>query len=72
METSKPDSAIENDVLHLGSTTKLTPEQIAKAIAHHKHHHGNQPSRPPRPSPPAKSRKANRTAAKQPGHAHSS
>ena len=39
MEPSKPDPAIENDVLHLGSATKLTPEEIAKAIAHHNRHH---------------------------------
>lgn len=43
METSRPDPAIENDVLHLGSATKLTPEQIAKAIARHKHHHSDAP-----------------------------
>lgn len=57
METSKPDSAIENDVLHLGSTTKLTPEQIAKAIAHHKHHHGNQPSQAAASKPTGKKQK---------------
>jgi len=44
MENAKPDTSIENDVLHLGSPTKLSPEEIAKAIAHHdKHHHGDQP-----------------------------
>jgi hypothetical protein len=44
METSKPDNSIENDVLHLGSGTRLTPEEIAKALAHHKRHHsGDQP-----------------------------
>lgn len=39
METSRPDPNIENDVLHLGSATRLTPEEIAKALAHHKRHH---------------------------------
>jgi hypothetical protein len=40
METNKTDPAIENDVLHLGSGSKLSPEEIAKALAHHKRHHG--------------------------------
>jgi predicted nicotinamide N-methyase len=44
METTKPDTAIENDVLHLGSQSTLSAEAIAKAIAHHKRHHsGDQP-----------------------------
>jgi hypothetical protein len=44
METSKPDNSVESDVLHLGSPSKLSPEEIAKALAHHKRHHsGNQP-----------------------------
>lgn len=44
METNKSDNSIVNDVLHLGSPTKLSPEEIAKAIAHHKRHHsGDQP-----------------------------
>ena len=35
-------------VLHLGSPTKLSAEEVAKAVAHHnRHHHGDQPSRPP-------------------------
>lgn len=44
METAKTDPSIANDVLHLGSQSKLSPEEIAKAIAHHKRHHsGDQP-----------------------------
>jgi hypothetical protein len=44
MEPSKTDSSIANDVLHLGSSSKLSPEEIAKALAHHKRHHsGDQP-----------------------------
>ena len=43
MEPPKTEPAIANDVLHLGGS-KLTPEEIAKALAHHKHHHsGDQP-----------------------------
>ncbi len=44
METTKVDPAIANDVLHFGSPTKLSPEEIAKALAHHnRHHSGDQP-----------------------------
>jgi len=45
MEATKSDPAIANDVLHLGSGSKLSPEEIAKALAHHKRHHsGDQPA----------------------------
>jgi hypothetical protein len=44
MEATKSDSAIQNDVLHLGSESKLSAEAIAKAVAHHnRHHSGDQP-----------------------------
>ena len=43
MEPTGPDKTIESDVLHLGGS-KLTPEEIAKALAHHnRHHKGDQP-----------------------------
>ena len=43
MDTTGPDKKIEGDVLHLGGS-KLTPEEIAKALAHHnRHHSGDQP-----------------------------
>lgn len=33
-----------NDVLHIEPKSKLTQEEIAKALAHHnRHHHGDQP-----------------------------
>jgi stage V sporulation protein SpoVS len=40
MDTATSDTAITNDVLHLGSQSKLSPEEIAKALAHHNRHHG--------------------------------
>jgi hypothetical protein len=44
METTKSDTSITNDVLHLGSESKLSAEAIAKAVAHHnRHHSGDQP-----------------------------
>ena len=47
----KTDSEITNDVLHSDNPTKLTPEEIAKAVAHHNRHHSkddaaNAPSQP--------------------------
>jgi hypothetical protein len=37
-------SSVSEDVLHLGSPTELSAEEIAKAIAHHnRHHSGDQP-----------------------------
>jgi hypothetical protein len=39
MEQSKSDSSIANDVLHSDNHSKLTPEEIAKAVAHHQKHH---------------------------------
>ena len=44
MEPTKSDSAISSDVLHLGSESHLSAEDIAKAVAHHnRHHSGDQP-----------------------------
>jgi hypothetical protein len=45
MDTAGSSNSIQNDVLHLGSASKLTAEEIAKAVAHHKRHHsGDQPA----------------------------
>jgi hypothetical protein len=40
METTVSNSSVKDDVLHLGSATKLSDEDIAKAVAHHNRHHG--------------------------------
>ncbi len=45
MESTKTDNAIQNDVLHLGSPSKLSPEAVAKALAHHNRHHGGEQSK---------------------------
>jgi hypothetical protein len=51
-------NTIADDVLHLGSPTRLSPEEIAKAIAHHnKHHHGDQPQQAAAKVEAAKKRK---------------
>ena len=39
MEQSKSDPSIANDVLHSDNHSKLTPQEIAKAVAHHQKHH---------------------------------
>jgi len=45
MDSTNTNAAIQNDVLHLGSPSKLSPEAIAKALAHHnRHHSGDQPA----------------------------
>jgi hypothetical protein len=32
-------TSISDDVLHIPNTSKLTPEEISKAVAHHNKHH---------------------------------
>lgn len=45
MEQNQTSSTVTNDVLHFENHSKLTPEEIAKAIAHHKKgHHDEQPN----------------------------
>lgn len=39
MATTEPNTSTQDDVLHLGSPTKLSAEAIAKAVAHHNRHH---------------------------------
>jgi hypothetical protein len=52
METSSPNAVnsnqqpltpVSNDVLHIPSTSKLTSDEIAKAVAHHNKHHHDKP-----------------------------
>lgn len=57
MEKTESNTSIKDDVLHLGGT-KLSPEEIAKALAHHnKHHHGDQPAQAAAKVAAAKKRK---------------
>lgn len=45
MSQSQAAASVESDVLHIENHSKLTAEEIAKAIAHHKkHHHDDQPA----------------------------
>ena len=58
MATPESNTLIEDDVLHLGSGTKLTAEEIAKAVAHHNRHHGgDKPQEVPQKGAPAKKKK---------------
>ena len=44
MDTTKSDTSITKDVLHLGSQSTISAEAIAKALTHHnRHHSGDQP-----------------------------
>ena len=47
MEDKKPTLDTSSDVLHIPSQTKLTPEQVAKAVAHHNRHHPTDQQRQP-------------------------
>ena len=38
-QSTQPLTSVSDDVLHIPSTTRLTPEEIAKAVAHHNKHH---------------------------------
>jgi predicted ribonuclease toxin of YeeF-YezG toxin-antitoxin module len=38
-QTTQPLTSVSSDVLHIPSVTKLTPEEVAKAVAHHNKHH---------------------------------
>ena len=38
-QSSRPLTSVSDDVLHIPSTSKLSPEEIAKAVAHHNKHH---------------------------------
>jgi hypothetical protein len=37
--SNQSQTSINDDVLHIPSTSKPTPEEISKAIAHHNKHH---------------------------------
>jgi hypothetical protein len=39
MDQKRSAPSIQDDVLHSTDHSKLTPEEIAKAIAHHNKHH---------------------------------
>jgi len=44
-QTVSAQSTVASDVLHNDNPTRLTPEEIAKALAHHKHRHGGDEAR---------------------------
>lgn len=49
MEQNQDRSSIANDVLHNPEHSKLTSEEIAKAVAHHKKHHPEGTQQNPQP-----------------------
>ncbi len=58
MGTTESNDSVKDDVLHLGTETKLTAEQIAKAQAHHdRHHHGDRPQQAAAKAAPSKKNK---------------
>jgi hypothetical protein len=51
MESSKPDTSMTNDVLHIPAESKLSAEAIAKAVAHHNKHRGGGQEKNPATKP---------------------
>jgi hypothetical protein len=61
MESNQSSTPFANDVLHIESHSRLSAEEIAKAVAHHKRHHGadrpqSGPAKPGAGKKPNKSR----------------
>jgi len=54
MEPMKSTSSVASDVLHSEGHTKLSAEEIAKALAHHKKRHGGQQQSAPAKMGPGK------------------
>lgn len=52
MEDKKPTFDASNDVLHIPPQSKLTPEEVAKAVAHHNRHHTSDKQQEPAKSAP--------------------
>jgi hypothetical protein len=51
MEKREAPMDVSSDVLHIPAQTKMTQEQIAKAVAHHnKHHHSERMTEPGKPA----------------------
>jgi hypothetical protein len=40
MGSAESTTSVSSDVLHSENHSKLSPEEIAKALAHHNRHHG--------------------------------
>jgi hypothetical protein len=58
MEPTKSITAPASDVLHIEAQSKLTPAEVAKALAHHnRHHHGDQLANAQAKSAPGKKNK---------------
>jgi len=52
MEKDKATFDVTGDVLHIPPQSKLTPEEIARAVAHHNRHHQNdRRAEPPKSGP---------------------
>jgi len=58
MNTPESNTATQDEILHSGPGSKLSAEEIAKAVAHHNRHHGgDQPQEAPQQGAPAKKKK---------------
>jgi hypothetical protein len=49
-QSTQPLTSVSDDVLHIPSISQLTPEEIAKAVAHHNKHHKDKVGKPAAPA----------------------
>jgi hypothetical protein len=43
--SNQPATSVSDDVLHIPAVSKMTPEEIAKAVAHHNKHSKEKPGK---------------------------
>ena len=43
--SNQPATSVSDDILHIPAVSKLTPEEIAKAVAHHNKHSKQKPGK---------------------------
>ncbi len=43
--SNQPATSVSDDVLHIPAVSKLTPEEVAKAVAHHNKHSKEKPGK---------------------------
>jgi hypothetical protein len=55
--SNQPATSVSDDVLHIPAVSKLTPEEVAKAVAHHNKHSKEKPDKVEQKSPESKKSK---------------
>ena len=55
--SNQPATSVSDDVLHIPAVSKLTPEEVAKAVAHHNKHSKEKPGQVEQQTKPGKKSK---------------